>query len=131
MGRGNDGEGDLFCYGGGLWGEAPSELRTCSCLSLEVANAAKVSAQEIEDEVLDARRLFEKEPENQELIGRMSSAEYEYSKYVRTDNRGEYARYLGYLDARELYPDLQPKKFWEFVQDLLDGKVRRPYSGVQ
>lgn len=75
--------------------------------------------------------MFRKEPENQELFGRLASAEYEYSKYVRMDNRSEYARYLGYLNARELYPSLQPKKFGEFVKDLLDGKVRRPYSGVQ
>jgi hypothetical protein len=80
---------------------------------------------------LDARTSFEKEAENHELFGRLASAEYEYSKYVRMDNKRDYARYLGYLDARELYPNLQPKKFREFVQDLLDGKVRMPYSGVQ
>jgi hypothetical protein len=80
---------------------------------------------------LEARRLFEKEPENQQLFGRVASAEYDYSKYVREDNRAEYARYLGYLDARKLYPDFQPKKFKDFVQELLDGKVRRSYSEVQ
>jgi hypothetical protein len=57
----------------------------------------------------------------------VASAEYEYSKYVRTDNRAIFARYLGYLDARELYPDLKPKIFVDFVQDLLDRKVQRPY----
>jgi hypothetical protein len=43
------------------------------------------------------------------------------------DNRAIFARYLGYLDARELYPDLKPKKFVDFVQDLSEGKVQRPY----
>ena len=61
----------------------------------------------------------------------MASAEYEFSKYVRMDNRAVYARYLGYLDARQLYPDFKPSSFEEFVGDLLDGKVKRPYSGVQ
>ncbi len=103
----------------------------CPRRCLEVAYAAKVTAQEIEDEVLEARRLFEKEPGNQELFGRVASAEYEYSKYVRIDNKSEYARYLGYLNARQLYPNLKPKKFEEFMQDLLDGKVRRPCSGIQ
>jgi hypothetical protein len=70
--------------------------------------------------------LFEKEPENQQLSGRVASAEYEYSKYVRIDNWTEYAMYLGYLDAVELYPDFQPKKFREFVQNMWDGKLQRP-----
>ncbi len=56
------------------------------------------------------------------------SAQYSYSKYVRGDNRPEYAKYLGYLDARELYPDLKPTTFKGFVVDLLDGKVPRPYA---
>ncbi|KAN0112330.1 isoflavone reductase family protein [Hyaloscypha variabilis] len=86
-----------------------------------------ISEQEIQEEVVVARKLLEKEPDNSEALGRVASAEYEYSKYVRMDNRAIFARYLGYLNARELYPDLKPKRFVDFVQDLLDGKVQRPY----
>jgi hypothetical protein len=32
--------------------------------------------------------------------------EYRYSMFVRGDNDLEYVKYFGYLDARELYPDL-------------------------
>lgn len=56
------------------------------------------------------------------------TTQYAYSKYVRKDNTPENAKYLGYLDARELYPDLKPKSFRDFVGDLLDGKVQRPYA---
>jgi hypothetical protein len=66
---------------------------------------------EMEEEVLEARKLFEEELENRKALGRVVSAEYEFSKYVRMDNRAVYARYLGYLDAREVYPDFQPRKF--------------------
>ena len=79
--------------------------------------------------MLEARRVFEKEPERRGAFVRLASAEYEYSKYVRMDNQAQYASYLGYLDARELYPDFVPRKFTEFARDLMDGKVRRPYSG--
>ncbi|KAJ7035521.1 hypothetical protein C8F04DRAFT_1342400 [Mycena alexandri] len=48
--------------------------------------------------------------------------DYNYSKYVRGDNTLAHATYLGYLDARELYPDFQPKGFEHFVRDVLDGK---------
>lgn len=57
-------------------------------------------------------------------------AEYAYSKYVRGDNTSKYARYLGYVDARELYPHLKPITFKEFVADLVDGKIQRPYANA-
>ena len=55
------------------------------------------------------------------------SGQYKYSKYIRGDNSPEMARYLGYLDARELYPDFKPITFKEYLRELLDGKARRPY----
>jgi hypothetical protein len=55
--------------------------------------------------------------------------QYIHSKYVRADNRPEYARYLGYLDARELYPDLKPVSFREFFSEVLEGKGVKPYAG--
>jgi hypothetical protein len=54
-------------------------------------------------------------------------ADYDYSKYVRADNTPAYAKYLGYLDARELYPDFQPITFRDFVGELLGGKLEMPY----
>ncbi|KAG7125611.1 pinoresinol-lariciresinol reductase 3 like protein [Verticillium longisporum] len=38
-------------------------------------------------------------------------AQYFYTLAVRGDNTPENAKYLGYLDARELYPDLQPRSW--------------------
>lgn len=37
--------------------------------------------------------------------------EYAYSKFVRGDNSPEYAKYLGYLDAMDLYPKFVPRSF--------------------
>lgn len=54
-------------------------------------------------------------------------ADYDYSRYLRGDNQPEYAKYLGYLDARELYPDFRPITFREFVKDLLEGKIVKPH----
>jgi hypothetical protein len=53
--------------------------------------------------------------------------EYMYSKYVRGENTPEFAEYLGYLSAEELYPDFKPIAFREFLEELLDGKAHRPY----
>lgn len=42
---------------------------------------------------------------------------------VRGDNTPENARYLGYLDAEELYPDMQPRRWKDYVEDLIAGQV--------
>jgi hypothetical protein len=56
------------------------------------------------------------------------SLEYAYSKFVRGDNSPQYADYLGYLDARDLYPDFVPKSFEAFAKELLDGKAARIFE---
>jgi hypothetical protein len=82
----------------------------------------------METQVAHATEKFDTEPENVRNRIMIYTAQYAYSKYVRKDNTPEYASYLGYLDARELYPDFKPKTFREFVVDLLDGRVVRPYA---
>ncbi|KAL4881354.1 hypothetical protein BJY04DRAFT_188713 [Aspergillus karnatakaensis] len=54
--------------------------------------------------------------------------QYVHSKYVRKDNRPEYAKYLGYLDTRDLYPDFKPISFQKFYLEVLEGKAAAPYE---
>jgi hypothetical protein len=53
---------------------------------------------------------------------------YHYSKFIRADNTLENAKYLGYLNTRELYPDLKPISFEEFIREVLKGKAKKPYA---
>lgn len=53
---------------------------------------------------------------------------YHYSKYVRGDNTPDNARYLGYLDARELYPDFKPISFAQVIRETWEGKAKKPYA---
>jgi hypothetical protein len=55
--------------------------------------------------------------------------EYEVSKYVREDNTPENAKYLGYLDAKELYPDFKTVSFKDFLTELFAGQGVKPYEG--
>lgn len=55
----------------------------------------------------------------------MSMAQYFYSWGIRGDNTPEYAKYLGYLDCKELYSDVPYKPFEEYVQEALNGKAYR------
>jgi hypothetical protein len=55
--------------------------------------------------------------------------EYDVSSYVREDNTPENAKYLGYLDAKELYPDFKPISFKSFLTVLFSGQGVKPYEG--
>jgi hypothetical protein len=57
--------------------------------------------------------------------------EYAYSKFVRSDNSPRYAKYLGYLDASNLYPDFVPRSFEAFAKDLLDGKAAKIFEDIE
>lgn len=46
--------------------------------------------------------------------------EYQRSWGVRGDNTPENAKYLGFLDARELYPDFKPVGVEEYVREALE-----------
>jgi hypothetical protein len=56
--------------------------------------------------------------------------EYDVSKYVRGDNTPENAEYLGHIDAKTLYPDIQPITFRAYLGELFGGKVTLPYAGL-
>jgi len=54
--------------------------------------------------------------------------EYKLSWGIRADNTPEYAKYLGYLTSKELYPDLQFRSFEDFLEELLAGKGKAVYE---
>lgn len=51
-----------------------------------------------------------------------------YSKYFRADNSPAYAKYLGYLDTRDFYPDTKTRTYRDCFADVLDGKVQKVYA---
>lgn len=58
----------------------------------------------------------------------MRLLQYHHSMYVRKDNTPENAKYLGYLDTRELYPDFKTRSFENLVKEVLDGKGKKIYA---
>jgi len=98
---------------------------------MEKASGEKVELECVSDEELlkrlaEARTSVVADPT---LVGfmQLTGNEYNVSKFLRKDNTPHNAKYLGYLDARELYPDFVAKSFVEFVDELLAGKMERPY----
>ncbi|KAJ1565234.1 hypothetical protein HK405_012858 [Cladochytrium tenue] len=54
--------------------------------------------------------------------------EYLWSWGIRGDNSPEAAKYLGYLDAWDLYPDFKPRSLEAYVQEVVAGKARPAYE---
>ncbi|KAH7132389.1 isoflavone reductase family protein [Dendryphion nanum] len=75
-----------------------------------------------------ARAVAREDPSDLMKKIHQSGPEYSVSKYVRRDNTLANAKYFGYLNARELYPDVKPKPYAEYVDEILQGKGKRPYA---
>lgn len=85
-------------------------------------------AQVSNESLLDTLKKF---PGGEGLTMGGAMAQYYYSLAIRGDNTPENARSLGYLDAQDLYPDMQPRRWKDYVKDLVAGKLTSPYSERQ
>lgn len=56
------------------------------------------------------------------------SMQYLHSFDIRGDNTPEYAKYLGYIDATELYPDLKRTSLESFFKEVLSGTATAAYA---
>ena len=55
-------------------------------------------------------------------------AEYQLSWGVRGDNNPEYAKYLGYITSKELYPDFKPIDYQEYLETVIQGTAKGVYT---
>jgi hypothetical protein len=72
---------------------------------------------------------LEQDKSNWQIWAGVWGMQYINSKYIRADNTLENAKYLGYLDARELYPDFQPRTFEACIKEVLAGEATKLYNG--
>lgn len=59
----------------------------------------------------------------------LGMGQYMYTLGIRGDNTPEHAKYLGYLDARELYPDVKPTPLASYIEGRLSGTIANVYEG--
>lgn len=55
--------------------------------------------------------------------------QYLLSCGIRGDNAPNNAEYLGYLNVKDLYPNIEFIKLEDYVKDALEGKAKRVYEG--
>ncbi|SPJ78642.1 related to isoflavone reductase homolog P3 [Fusarium torulosum] len=85
------------------------------------------SGQELMATINDAKRRFA--PDDPQLLVAIGLTEYYYSLDVRGDNTPEHAEYLGYLNGKELYPDVQVETLEDYMKGVVGGTVERVYIG--
>jgi hypothetical protein len=89
-----------------------------------------VSEDQILAKIASTKADAEAEPDNLTHKYSMVGAEYANTKYIREDNTPEMAEYLGYISARELWPEFVYKTFDTFVDELVKGRGERIYPHV-
>ncbi|KAH7146998.1 hypothetical protein B0J13DRAFT_442266 [Dactylonectria estremocensis] len=62
---------------------------------------------------------------------KLAQFQYWHSWGIRGDNTPEYARYLGYQNAKELYPDLQGMSLEAYTKEVLGGKAKGVYEKMR
>ena len=96
-------------------------------LSGESVRRKYTTAQEFEQQIADADVRLNQDPEDLAARQQKVLAQYHLSWGVRGENTPEYARYLGYLDGKKLYPHVKFNTFESYVQEVLNGTAKASY----
>ena len=75
-------------------------------------------AEEVERLLAEGRKEFAADPKDQNAIYKLFMNEYEYSVSILGENTLENSKKLGYLDARELYPDIAAQSLEEYAKEF-------------
>lgn len=89
------------------------------------------SREVFEGRIKEAQDILAAHPEKQGDFGLLlmqAGSQYLISWGIRGDNTPEYAKYLGYVTSKELYPDMGYIKFENYLQELLNGKAKGVYA---
>ena len=78
----------------------------------------QVSADDLKQAIATAREEHAKDPTNFGGFVKMLMAEYMYTLHISQENTLENAKKLGYLDVRELYPDIVPRSLERYAEQL-------------
>ncbi|KAJ4269675.1 hypothetical protein NW762_001343 [Fusarium torreyae] len=87
-----------------------------------------VSTKELEAMIAAAQTKYDQGDKSiPDMIG-LSAVQYLSCEWFRQDNLPERAKYLGYLSSKDLYPDFEPTKYVDYVDEVLAGKGKAIYA---
>lgn len=82
----------------------------------------------MEDKISQATEILATSFDHAAMVD-LSMCQYMYMLGVRGDNTPEHAKYLGYLDAGELYPEFSPLPLASYINGRLSGTIPNVYEG--
>ncbi|KAF4976948.1 hypothetical protein FZEAL_6452 [Fusarium zealandicum] len=86
-----------------------------------------VSQKEVEAAIAAGQAAYESDKSMQGLTG-LVYPQYLNCEWVRGDNLPGRAKYLGYLDTKELYPDFEHVRFEDYVHEVVQGRAVPVYA---
>lgn len=95
--------------------------RTVEAITGETIPRQYLSKGEAEEIMTSAGQAIVEDPTDMDAIVTKAMMEYRYSRGIRGDNTPEHAEYLGYLIAKDLYPDINGKSVDNFVREVVEG----------
>jgi len=78
--------------------------------------------------ISDAQKVIETNPTDMDSLAAIVMTQYKYSMCIRGDNVVDHAKYLGYLDGKELYPDVEITGLKKLMSEMLAGEFKPLYS---
>lgn len=97
-------------------------------LSGEKVPRRYTSPEEYEQQIAEADAKLQENPGDAVARGRKVLAQYALSVGIRGENTPEFAKYLGYLDGKKLYPNVKFTPFETYVKEVLLGKAKGAYE---
>jgi hypothetical protein len=85
------------------------------------------SREETEKAIELARPELDKNPNSALAFITLTIHEYNYTVWIRRDNTPDNADYLGYLNGKELYPDVSFIKYKDYVREAVEGNGQPTY----
>lgn len=97
-------------------------------LSGEKADRKIVTEEQMFENQKRATEEYEAKPAEMSRMIKKFSSDYSLSMHYYGDNQPEYAKYLGYLTSKELYPDYEYIPLERYIQEVLAGTAAAVYS---
>lgn len=89
------------------------------------------SPEEYEQQIVEADAKLEENPQDFVARAEKLGAQYSLSWGIRGENTPEFARYLGYLDGKELYPSVEFTSYESYVQEVVRGEAQGVYDELR
>lgn len=89
------------------------------------------STEEYEQKVGSVIKELETNPNDTVLRVKKVYNQYCLSVGIRAENTPEYAQYLGYLDGKDLYPDVAFTAYEDYLQEVVHGKAVGIYDEMR